>query len=207
MTAKLTGAACRAGRALLKWSTRDLAREADASPATINLLEADRPYRAGTADKIVDAFNRHGVEITNGRGTGARMVFVEIRPHQRDSGEWCVLVKLAAGDPIIGLPLHLAAIEASNMAGDPTVCCAIRAALDDALRYSGAPIAANMLPCLRPAWRVVQAQGAQALFTAEPTPPSNVSIGLWPDMSGVENALAGRGCIQSALRPDLWIEQ
>jgi DNA-binding XRE family transcriptional regulator len=70
---KLTGAACRAGRAILKWSTRDLAKAAGVSPATVNLLEADRPYRAGTAEKIIAAFAAHSVEITNGDGTGARL--------------------------------------------------------------------------------------------------------------------------------------
>lgn len=75
MTAKLTGAACRAARAILKWSVRDLAREAGISPTTVNLLEADRPYRAATAAKIVEALARHQVEITNGEGTGARLRF------------------------------------------------------------------------------------------------------------------------------------
>ncbi len=72
--AKLTGAACRAARAILKWSTRDLAKAASVSPATVNLLESDRPYREGTAEKIVRAFAEHDVEITNGEGTGARLL-------------------------------------------------------------------------------------------------------------------------------------
>lgn len=71
--AKLTSAACRAGRALLKWSTRDLAREAEISPNTVFLVESDRPFRAETEAKIKAAFERHGVEITNGEGTGARL--------------------------------------------------------------------------------------------------------------------------------------
>jgi transcriptional regulator with XRE-family HTH domain len=73
MAANLTGSACRAARALLKWSTRALAQIAGVSPATVNQLEADRPYRDGTAAKIIAAFARSGVEITNGAGTGARM--------------------------------------------------------------------------------------------------------------------------------------
>jgi len=73
MPARLTGAACRAARGILKWSVRDLAREAGVSPTTVNMLEADRPYREGTAEKITAAFERHRVEITNGDGTGARL--------------------------------------------------------------------------------------------------------------------------------------
>jgi len=73
MTSKLTGPACRAARGLLKWTVRDLAREAGVSPTTVNLLEADRPFRQATADAIVAAFDRHNVEITNGNGTGARL--------------------------------------------------------------------------------------------------------------------------------------
>jgi DNA-binding XRE family transcriptional regulator len=54
---------------------RDLARAAGVSPTTINLLEADRPYRVATAEKISAAFLLHSVEITNGEGTGARLRF------------------------------------------------------------------------------------------------------------------------------------
>jgi len=204
MTAKLTGAACRAGRALLKWSTRDLAREANASPATINLLEADRPYRAGTADRIVEAFNRHGVEITNGHGTGARMVFVEIRPHEREPGEWCVLVKLSPGDPTLLLPLHRAALEASTMGGNPTVGAAIWAALDDAIRYGGIPLTSDLLPHLRASWKIVRFQGVH--FTAERTPIAQ-PLGIWPDVAGVEAALDMQGCVRSVLWSGVWIEK
>ncbi len=60
---QLTGAACRAARGILKWSTQDLAREAGVSPNTVNLLEAGRPPRKATADKIVRAFDVHNVAI------------------------------------------------------------------------------------------------------------------------------------------------
>lgn len=81
MTAKLTGAACRAARGILKWSVRDLAREASISPTTVNLLEADRPYRDATAEKITQAFVEHDVEITNGAGTGARLRLGRLELH------------------------------------------------------------------------------------------------------------------------------
>lgn len=71
--AKLTGAACRAGRALLKWSMRDLVAAAGVSLPTVLKLENDGAVAQDTADKITAAFDRSGVEITNGDGTGARL--------------------------------------------------------------------------------------------------------------------------------------
>lgn len=72
--AKLTGAACRAGRALLKWSMRQLVDAAGVSLPTVLKLENDGPVSDETAEKIRSAFARHGVEITNGEGTGARLL-------------------------------------------------------------------------------------------------------------------------------------
>lgn len=71
--AKLTGAACRAGRALLGWSMRDLKRESGVSLPTIQKIEAGGAFYESTAQKIVHAFETHFVEITNGSGTGARL--------------------------------------------------------------------------------------------------------------------------------------
>jgi transcriptional regulator with XRE-family HTH domain len=75
--AKLTGAACRAGRALLKWSMRELVAASDVSLPTVLKLENDGQVTEDTADKIKAAFERSGVEITNGDGTGARLRFSE----------------------------------------------------------------------------------------------------------------------------------
>lgn len=72
--AKLTGPACRAARALLGWSMRDLAREAGVSLPTVQAIEAGGDYRASTGEKITDAFAANRVEITNGNGTGARLL-------------------------------------------------------------------------------------------------------------------------------------
>lgn len=72
---KLTAAATRAARGLLKWSMRDLAEHAGVSLPTVLKLESDKAVSADTADKIVAALERHGVEITNGDGTGARLRF------------------------------------------------------------------------------------------------------------------------------------
>lgn len=70
---KLTGPACRAARALLQWSTQDLAREAAVSPTTVNAIESGKEFRPSSARKIVEAFATYNVEITNGDGTGARL--------------------------------------------------------------------------------------------------------------------------------------
>lgn len=72
--AKLTVEACRAGRALLKWGVRDLARHAELGVTSIARFEAGEPTRDETTAKIVAAFEAHGVEITNGDGTGARLL-------------------------------------------------------------------------------------------------------------------------------------
>ena len=73
MSAKLTGPACRAARALLEWSKRDLAAASGVALGTIQRIETGGDFYASTADKIVATFAGHGVEITNGNGTGARL--------------------------------------------------------------------------------------------------------------------------------------
>lgn len=71
---KLTPEACRAARAILKWSVRELGSNSDVAFTTINQFENGRPMRSSTAEKIIAAFANHNVEITNGDGTGARLV-------------------------------------------------------------------------------------------------------------------------------------
>jgi DNA-binding LacI/PurR family transcriptional regulator len=48
-------------------------REAGVSPNTVTGLEGGSEVRPETEAKIVAAFDAHGVEITNGDGTGARL--------------------------------------------------------------------------------------------------------------------------------------
>ena len=72
--AKLTPAACRAARSLLRWTLRDLGREAGVAFETVHRFENEvTEIRASTAEKLVAAFDRGGVEITNGTHTGARL--------------------------------------------------------------------------------------------------------------------------------------
>ena len=61
---------CRAARAILRWSQRDLAQHAGVSNVTVHSFEAEQraPTRA-TLDVIQRAFERAGVEFDlDGRG-------------------------------------------------------------------------------------------------------------------------------------------
>lgn len=73
----LTPEACRAGRALLGWSMRDLAERAGVSLGAVNRLEGgETASRGTTADKIAAAFVAEGVELvaTEDR-TGAVLIY------------------------------------------------------------------------------------------------------------------------------------
>ena len=70
---RLKPEACRAARAILRWSTEDLARESKVAGTTINRLENGLPSRASTEAKLISLFAQHGVEILNGDAPGARM--------------------------------------------------------------------------------------------------------------------------------------
>lgn len=59
----VTPEACRAGRAILKWSMRDLAERSGVAWTTINRLEAGAEARDTTAAKIMAAFHAEGVEL------------------------------------------------------------------------------------------------------------------------------------------------
>lgn len=73
LMAKLTPEASRAARAILEWSMRDLAREAGVSLSTIqNIEKPTGDYRQSTAEKVIGAFAKNGVEILNGDAPGAR---------------------------------------------------------------------------------------------------------------------------------------
>ncbi|WP_370689224.1 helix-turn-helix domain-containing protein [Phenylobacterium sp.] len=77
----VTPEACRAGRAILKWSMRELGERAGVAWTTINRLEAGTDARDATAAKIVAAFAAEGVElVADGARTGALLL------HSRDAG-------------------------------------------------------------------------------------------------------------------------
>ena len=72
--AKLTPESCRAARALLRWSVRDLGEASSVRFETISIFEStNRPMRQGTASKIIAAFEVRGVELLNGDRPGARL--------------------------------------------------------------------------------------------------------------------------------------
>lgn len=71
----VTPEACRAGRAILKWSMRDLAERSGVAWTTINRLEAGVSARDATSAKIIAAFHAHGVEVVDEEDrTGAVVV-------------------------------------------------------------------------------------------------------------------------------------
>jgi predicted transcriptional regulator len=67
----------KAARALLDWSQADLAKASGVSEPTIARLESSSGDTLGgrpsTADKIVEALQRAGIEFTNGGTPGVRL--------------------------------------------------------------------------------------------------------------------------------------
>lgn len=72
--AELTPEANRAARAILKWSVRELADHAGIAFTTVHRFETTGIATATTKNKIKAAYAAHGVEITNGDYTGARLL-------------------------------------------------------------------------------------------------------------------------------------
>lgn len=76
----VTPEACRAGRAILKWSMRELGERAGVAWTTINRLEAGVGAREATAEKILAAFAAEGVElVTDDDRTGAVLICAKRR--------------------------------------------------------------------------------------------------------------------------------
>lgn len=76
----ITGAQVRAGRALLRWSAEDLARQSKLGVATIRRAEAQDgavTSNAANVQAIVDAFEKAGLEIIPANGGGAGIRFRE----------------------------------------------------------------------------------------------------------------------------------
>ncbi len=72
--ANLTPEANRAARAILKWSVRDLAEAAGVAFTTVHRFESTGVATETTKAKLVAAYATESVEITNGDGTGARLL-------------------------------------------------------------------------------------------------------------------------------------
>lgn len=74
---EVTPEGCRAARAILKWSMRDLAERSGVAWTTINRLEGGASARDATAAKIAAAFEAEGVElVADDDRTGAVLVYV-----------------------------------------------------------------------------------------------------------------------------------
>lgn len=73
MTIRLKPEACRAERAILRWSTEELTAQSGVAGTTINRLENGMPTRASTEAKLIAVFAAHGVEVLNGEAPGARL--------------------------------------------------------------------------------------------------------------------------------------
>lgn len=69
----LTPQACRAARALLQWTVRDLGAKADIRGEAISAFENGRPMREANRRRVTEVFAAHGVEILNGDSPGARL--------------------------------------------------------------------------------------------------------------------------------------
>lgn len=72
-TEAITGPACRAARALLRWSVRDLVSAAGVSPNTVGRLEADGSIGEEPSRRIADAFASAGVDVFGPAQPGARL--------------------------------------------------------------------------------------------------------------------------------------
>ena len=70
---KLTPEACRAARALLGLTVRQLGEKTGIAFETISKYENGRPMREANKATLLAAFEAAGVEVLNGGAPGARM--------------------------------------------------------------------------------------------------------------------------------------
>jgi transcriptional regulator with XRE-family HTH domain len=71
--ANLTPEACRAARAILGLTVRDLEARSGIAFATISKFENGRPMREANKAKLSEVLEAAGVEILNGNAPGARL--------------------------------------------------------------------------------------------------------------------------------------
>jgi len=76
---KLSPEACRAGRAILRWSVAKLSERAGVRRNTLAKVENGGPIPAAHHGRIIAAFEAAGVEILDGDGVGARLVLRDAR--------------------------------------------------------------------------------------------------------------------------------
>ena len=66
-------AQCRAARALINWSTQQLASQADVGVNTVNRFEGGQDARLSSVDKMRRALEAAGVAFTNGGEPGVKL--------------------------------------------------------------------------------------------------------------------------------------
>lgn len=76
--AKLTPEVNRAARAMLKWSVRELAKNAGIAFSTVHRFRNNWQRHESTAGENHLAYAAHGIEITNGDYTGPPTTFIQI---------------------------------------------------------------------------------------------------------------------------------
>jgi len=70
----ITSGQCRAARALLDWSQQTLAKQAKVGVVTVQTFERGLAEpRQATLTVIAQAFEREGIEFTNGDAPGVRL--------------------------------------------------------------------------------------------------------------------------------------
>ena len=71
----MTPAQCRAARALINWSTQQLASQAGVGVNTVNRFEGGQDARMSSVDKIRSALEAAGITFIqkNGGGSGVRL--------------------------------------------------------------------------------------------------------------------------------------
>ena len=71
----MTPAQCRAARALINWSTQQLASQAEVGVNTVNRFEGGQDARMSSVDKIRAALESAGIAFIqrNGGGSGVRL--------------------------------------------------------------------------------------------------------------------------------------
>jgi transcriptional regulator with XRE-family HTH domain len=75
----ITGRQIRAARSLLEWKAEDLARAAGLTRVTVSNLEAGSVQpQEKTIASIVAAFDKHGIEFTDGEGVKVRQNEVRV---------------------------------------------------------------------------------------------------------------------------------
>lgn len=73
----ITGDQIRMARAALKWGVRDLAKNANITPATVTRIEAGRSSHASTLEVIRIAFENAGVEFISEDDGGVGVRFAK----------------------------------------------------------------------------------------------------------------------------------